>query len=137
MDLAAKHLRLGWWMLFFFAALGLTLEGLHAFKVPIYLNADQSVRRLMWTLAHAHGAALGIINIALGVSLATDRMTLSRPKLGSWCLIGASVLVPFGFFLGGLRTHGGDPSIGALLVPPGGVLLLIALALAAAGIKRV
>ena len=51
--------------------------------------------------------------------------------------IGASVLVPFGFFLGGLRTHGGDPSIGALLVPPGGVLLLIALALAAAGIKRV
>jgi hypothetical protein len=50
-------------------------------------------------------------------------------------LIGASVLLPGGFFLGGFFIYDGDPGLGALLVPVGGVLLLIAVFLTARGIS--
>jgi hypothetical protein len=36
--------------------------------------------------------------------------------------------MPLGFFLGGVVTYGGDPSLGVLLVPVGAALLLIAIA---------
>ena len=41
--------------------------------------------------------------------------------------MGASILLPGGFFLGGIVFYGGDSGLGALLVPPGAALLLIAL----------
>ena len=46
------------------------------------------------------------------------------------------MLLPGGFFLGGVTFYSGDPGVGVLLVPIGGVLLLFALfsiARAAAG----
>jgi hypothetical protein len=45
----------------------------------------------------------------------------------SKCLTAASVLVPGGFFLGGIAFYSGDPGIGVILVPAGAVLLLAAL----------
>ena len=33
-------------------------------------------------------------------------------------LLGALVLLPLGFFLGGVFIYGGDPGIGVILVPP-------------------
>ena len=45
----------------------------------------------------------------------------------STSLIAASTLLPGGFFLGGVAFYGGDPGLGVLLVPIGGVLLLFAI----------
>ena len=44
---------------------GALLELLHALKLPWYLGVASDSRRLMWTLAHAHGVALGLVNLAL------------------------------------------------------------------------
>ena len=46
------------------------------------------------------------------------------------------ILLPLGFLLGGVTLHDGDPGLGVLLVPPGGLLLLVALLLTARGATR-
>ena len=122
-----RHLRLGWTALAIFVGLGMTLEALHAFKIGIYLDVDNSTRRFMWTLAHAHGTLLALVNLAFAALY--DRMPLAH-KGGTWIshfLVGATVLMPGGFFLGGVRFHGGDPGVGVILVPIGGAMLIIAL----------
>jgi hypothetical protein len=50
-------------------------------------------------------------------------------------LIGASILLPVGFFLGGVQFYGGDPGLGVLVVPIGAILLLAALFLIASGLR--
>src|ERR1041384_1548243 len=57
-SLAQRHFRWGWWCLLLFVGLGVVLETMHAFKVSSYLNVGNETRRLMWTLAHAHGTLL-------------------------------------------------------------------------------
>ena len=80
--LAQRHFRWGWWCLLVFVGLGVVLETLHAFKVPSYLNVGNETRRLMWTLAHAHGTLLALVHLAFGATLAlTGRPQLS---LGVW-----------------------------------------------------
>ena len=126
-DYARRHLRVGWWSLLVFAALGLTLESLHGFKVRAYLDVSNETRRLMWTLAHAHGTLLAVIHVIYGLSLrAAPEITAKDQRLVSSSLIGASVLLPGGFFLGGVTFYSGDPGLGVLLVPIGAVLLLAA-----------
>lgn len=122
---ARRHLRFGWWALALSAALGLTLEALHGFKIGAYLDVVNEPRRLMWTLAHAHGALIGAINILYGLSLTGG--AIGAGVLVSRALIGANVLLPLGFFLGGLIYYGGDPGLGIALVPVGAVLLIGAL----------
>jgi hypothetical protein len=131
-DYARRHLRFGWWSLLVFAAAGLTLETLHGFKVPAYMDASNETRRLMWTLAHAHGALLSIVHVLFGLMLrvAPETRATARPLI-SWGLIAASVLLPGGFFLGGTVIYGGDPGFGVLLVPVGAAALLIAVFFAA------
>jgi len=125
-DAARWHVRFGWWSLLVFAGLGLTLEILHGFKVGAYLDVSNETRRLMWRLAHAHGALLGVIHIAYGLTLQSiTAMTVSRTT--SRALIGASVLLPAGFFLGGVQFYAGDPGLGVSLVTVGAGLLLVAL----------
>jgi hypothetical protein len=128
MNYARRHLRFGWWSLFVFAMLGLTLEALHGFKVRMYLDVLNDTRRLMWTLAHAHGTLLGLVHVIFGL------MVRVAPEMSSWnlrqissSLIAASVLLPGGFFLGGVVFYSGDPGVGVILVPIGAVLLLYAL----------
>jgi hypothetical protein len=132
-SLARWHLVFGWWSVFAFAALGLTLETLHGFKVRAYLDVSNETRRLMWTLAHAHGALLGLIHIAFAVSL--PWLDGANRRLTSRALVAASVLLPGGFFLGGVRFYAGDPGLGVALVPVGAVLLLTATWLIARGIR--
>jgi hypothetical protein len=57
----------------------------------------------------------------------TTPATAGGAKLASSSLVAASVLLPGGFFLGGVAFYGGDPGIGTLLVPVGAVLFLFAL----------
>lgn len=129
---ARRHLRFGWWSLLIFLTLGLILELLHGFKVRMYLDVSNETRRLMWTLAHAHGGLLGLVHIAFALTLRVV------PELGTrwldWIsasLIGASVLLPGGFFLGGIAIYGGDPGFGIIAVPIGAALLMIAMFLIA------
>ena len=128
LDYARRHLRFGWWMLLVFAGLGLALESLQGFKVAAYLDVSNETRRLMWTLAHAHGTLLAVINILFAL---TVRMSAPATFPGvrpiSAGLIAATVLLPGGFFLGGVVFYSGDPGVGVLLVPIGAVLLLLAL----------
>ena len=120
-----KALSWGWLLLAAFLPLGLTLEALHALKVSVYL--ESAMRREMWTLAHAHGTLLGILCLAFAAvgerSLPEDG---ARTSTSRWLRAG-SVLMPIGFFLGGIGNSEGDPAWGILLVPLGGVLLLGAL----------
>jgi hypothetical protein len=127
-DYTRRHLRLGWWSLLLFATIGLVLESLHGFKVRAYLDVSNETRRLMWTLAHAHGTLLAIINIVFGLSLRTvPELTAARAGLVSPALVGATVLMPVSFFLGGVAFYSGDPGIGILLLPVGALLLLAAI----------
>jgi hypothetical protein len=80
-------------------------------------------------LAHAHGVLLALVHIGFAASIAIF------PQIGgSWqrwvsaTLISASGLLPGGFLLGGLVVHGGDPGVGILLAPVGGLLLFASIA---------
>jgi hypothetical protein len=129
------HLRLGWGALLAYLTLGLVLEAFHGFKVGWYLDVGSSTRRLMWTLAHAHGTLLALVNLAFAVT--ADRLPGWQRQPGegrrwaSRCLVWATVTLPLGFFLAGFGIFGGDPGPGILLVIPGGLLLLAGVALAA------
>ena len=122
-----RHLRFGWWSLLCFLSLGIALEAMHGFKLGYYLDTNNETRRLMWTLAHTHGTLLSIIHLVFAATLRL--LPQENPKLqrfASPCLCGASILMPGGFFLGGLVFYGGDPGLGVLLLPVGALLLLLA-----------
>lgn len=127
--LVQLHLFMGWGALLVFAMLGLFLEGLHAFKAPWYLDADQETRRLLWRLGHAHGALLSILHLAFAFTVSSlsafRRTTLCR--VVSRLFIAALVLLPAGFLLGGAASTGGDPGTFILLVPVGALALLLAI----------
>jgi hypothetical protein len=103
------------------------LESLQGFKVRAYLDVSNETRRLMWTLAHAHGTLLAIVHVIFALTWRSAPASLPGPRLISTSLIAASVLLPGGFFLGGVTFYSGDPGVGVSLVPVGGVLLLFAL----------
>lgn len=121
-----RHLQVGWWGLFAFMAMGLALEAMHGLKLGYYLDVRNEVRHTMWTLCHAHGALLSLVNIAFALTL-RSQVLRNPPPLASFGLIVGWLLMPLGFFLGGLSHHGGDPGIGILLVPVGGLVLLVAI----------
>lgn len=132
-----RHLRLGWLSLLVFLTLGLVLEALHGWKVQAYLNAMNETRRLMWTLAHAHGALLGLVHLAFAFTVQQAPAWSGRARgIASGTLTAAGVLMPGGFFLGGAWIYAGDPGLGILLVPAGGVLLFVSVLLTTLGLKH-
>jgi membrane protein DedA with SNARE-associated domain len=126
-QLADRNLRFGWWSLLIFLSLGAVLETLQGFKIGWYLDVGNETRRLMFTLAHAHGTLLAVVNLAAGLTArVVDRFTL-RPSV-SLALIWAAILLPAGFFLGGIVIYDGDPGLGVWLVPIGAALLFYSIA---------
>ena len=126
-NIERRHLRFGWYTLLVFLSLGAALELLHGFKVSYYLAVDHEARRLMWRLAHAHGALFALVNLAFALSLRRMRETTAADlRLASACLIVGALLVPLGFFAGGLFAEAGDPGLVVLLVPLGALLLFYA-----------
>jgi len=109
-----------------FATLGLLLELLHGFKIQLYLSVSNETRRLMWTLAHAHGVLLAIINIVFGLTVSSGRLSIGSVARNSMALIVASILLPGGFFAAGIQFYAGDPGVGIVGVPVGAALLLVA-----------
>ena len=118
-------LRFGWWSLLVYLSIGLALEVLHGFKAEMYLSPQMEVRRLMWTLGHAHGTLLALVHLGLAAT-AGLQFCGHLPRMVSTALAGASILLPGGFLLGGWYTRDGDPGVGILLVPVGAVLLVLA-----------
>ena len=123
-----QHLRFGCYALLVFIVLGFALEFLHAMRFGFYLSDETEPRRLMWTLAHAHGTLLALVHIAFG-SAWPQLNPARRLDMASLCLRGAMIALPGGFFLGGLWVIPPDPGIGIVLVPIGGLLLIAAVAL--------
>ena len=119
-----KTLRTGWLLLAVSLPMGVTLEALHGFKVQAYLASE--MRRELWRLAHAHGTLLGIlclVFVALAPAHIADTARPSIARLVRW----GAVLMPLGFFLGGILNSEGDPSLGIALLPVGAALLIVAL----------
>jgi hypothetical protein len=129
---ARRHHLIGWCGLLLFASLGIALETLHGLKVGYYLDPEHRMRRLLWTLAHAHGTLLALVHVAFAAGLPyLGQWTPRRLKLASFFLTDALLILPLGFFLGGFGHTEVDPSPGVLLVPIGAVFLLAALGLIA------
>ncbi len=122
--LVRRHLVAGWTGLLVFLVLGLALETLHGFKMSWYLAADHEVRRFLWVLAHAHGALLALLNIVFALSLRQPECAAAAGPVSSIGLLAAMVLMPVGFFTGGLVIYNGDPGPGILLALIGAVLLI-------------
>ena len=136
MNTSDRHLRFGWWSLFAFLTLGVVLEALHGFKLGWYLDVDVEMRRLLFTLAHAHGTLFALVNIAAGVTLRTvTGFELARPA--SLALLWGSLVLPIGFLLGGLVIHDGDPGLGVFLVPVGALLVLYGVGSAARTLSKI
>lgn len=133
--MARRHLAWGWWSLAVFTALGLVLEAAHGLKAGWYLDVTAGTRRLSFTLGHAHGTLLGLVNIAFAVSLPRLRLSAVAAARASFALRAATVLMPVGFLLGGVAVYAGDPGFAIALVPPGGALLVIAMVLIARGLS--
>jgi hypothetical protein len=119
-----KTLRTGWLLLAIALPFGVTLEALHGFKVQAYLASD--MRREMWRLAHAHGTLLGILCLVFAALAEGHVAAPIRARVAVLIRWGA-VLMPLGFFLGGVLNSEGDPSLGIVLVPAGALLLVVAL----------
>ncbi|HEU4420392.1 MAG TPA: hypothetical protein VFT55_15760, partial [Planctomycetota bacterium] len=122
MDPLQRARRFGWWSLLVWLSLGLVLETLHGFKVGWYLDVVNDARRLMLTLAHAHGTLIALVNLGFAATIRAEEASLGLAR-GAACLRWAGVVMPLGFLGGGIQTLGADPGFAIVLVPVGAVLL--------------
>lgn len=123
-------LSVGLWGLLAWLAGGAALEGLLAFKAPLYLQDE--TRRHLWTLAHAHGTLLALACLVLAILAPRLGMPRAVERTADRLFAAGALLLPLGFFLGGLAHPEGDPNAFILLTPvgalcAGGGLLLLAL----------
>jgi hypothetical protein len=110
----------GWISLAAWIVFGLLIEGLIGFRSPALL--DDSVRRDMFRLAHAHGTLLNLVLIAAAICVRLDLIRVGRLTLLG--LRAAVILLPVGFLLAGIWHFKDDPGVAILFVPLGAVLLL-------------
>lgn len=103
--------------------------------VPSYLDLNDRVIGLILN-TRPHAIPLNVmwfhevVNVGAGAfatavthcPLTGSSLAFSRAGVGEG---------PLGFFLGGVFIHGGDPGIGVILVPPGGLLLFLSVLLTA------
>ncbi|HEY7002583.1 MAG TPA: hypothetical protein VH330_12665 [Candidatus Udaeobacter sp.] len=113
-------IRQGWISLAAWIVFGLLIEGLIGFRSPALL--DDSVRREMFRLAHAHGTLLNLVLIAAAICARLDLVRLGRAT--SLGLRAAVTLLPIGFLCAGIWHFKDDPGVAILLVPIGALLLL-------------
>jgi hypothetical protein len=123
----------GWISLAVWSVFGILIEGLRGFRSPALL--DDSIRREMFRLAHAHGTLLNLVLIAAAVCARLDLIRLG--PIASLGLRSAVVVLPAGFLFAGIWHFKDDPGLGIVLVPLGGLLLLVtALGIGLSAFKR-
>jgi hypothetical protein len=121
---ADRHVRLSLGCIAIFLAMGLWLEAMMGLRAQGWM--DDTLRREMLRLGHAHGGLLGLLN--LGLAWAMGRLETPAPwarRIRLAALLGA-VLVGGGFIGGGLWHGPTDPGPIVLVVPAGAMLLLTA-----------
>ena len=118
----------------FYLLLGVMLEAFHATKAGLYLDVGNETRRLLFRLAHAHGTLLAIVNILYALSIRA--LPSAASPLASGSLLVALLLMPAGFLLGGIWAQGGDPGLGAVLIPAGALALVLGVSVVAIGVRR-
>ncbi|MFN0151194.1 MAG: hypothetical protein ACKVU1_10880 [bacterium] len=133
-SLAKRHRRFGWTLLFVYLLFGYTLEAFEGFKAESFVL--DAIRREFWSLAHFHGALLGLLNIVYAPRAEPEGMSAASARRASASLIAGSVGLPLGFFLGGLVHHEGEPGAGIFLVPVAALFLLYAVGAQAAAAWR-
>jgi hypothetical protein len=122
-----RHLRVGWWSFFLFASFGLFLESLQGFKIRAYLDVSNETRRLMWTLAHAHGALLVPGQCAGRLEYPNHAGGWTRAPEADVERASRRDGADSGRILsGGVVFYGGDPGLGVLILPIGAVAQLFA-----------
>ena len=135
-EVRRSHLIFGWTMFAVFAVIGIGLEVLHGFKVGWYLDVGNETRRLMFRLAHAHGTLFAMVNVVFALSIQYfENWSNRRMDLASRAFKIGSILIPGGFFIGGLHIYDGDPGLGIILVPFGAIAMVSAFLLAAQGAR--
>jgi hypothetical protein len=96
---------------------------------------EEPVRRAFLRLAHAHGAALGLLNV--GVAWALVRLEVDEgwaaASRGAACL--GAYVVALGFLGGGLWHGPTDPGPLVVFVPAGALLVLAALVATVVGCR--
>ncbi len=123
----------GWLGLAFWMSFGLLLEGLLGFRAPVYLQ--DSVRRELFRLAHTHGTVLSLVLLLAAFTL--RNMVASSNNFATLALRVGSVLMPFGFLLGGIFHPKDDVGIGIFLAPIGGLMIIFgAINLALSNFKK-
>ncbi|MDY7228649.1 hypothetical protein [Hyalangium rubrum] len=123
---ARIHARFGWTLLLLSLVFGTGLEGLEGFRwAP--LVGDALTQRL-WSLAHFHGAALGLLNLIYVQWADTQALGAATLTRASRTLLLGSAALPLGFLLGGFAHPEGDPSFGIFLAPVGALLVLYTVA---------
>ena len=98
-------IRQGWISLAAWIVFGLLIEGLIGFRSPVLL--DDSIRRDMFRLAHAHGTLLNLVLIAAAICARLDLIRFGR--MTSLGLRAAVVLLPGGFLLRRFMAFQGRP----------------------------
>jgi peptidoglycan/LPS O-acetylase OafA/YrhL len=127
-----RHLRLSLGLIAVFTAMGLWLEAMFGLRAEGWV--DDPLRREFLRLGHAHGAALGILNVALAWAmrrLKTPDGWARRIRLAAW--LGA-IAVGVGFVGGGIWHGATDPGPLVLCVPAG-AMMVIAATLAVAWVR--
>jgi hypothetical protein len=110
-----------------FLSLGGALDTLHGFKDGVVCRCWKRNAATHVHTCPRRRTLLALINIAAGLTVRkVDRFEL-RPSV-SFALIWAAILLPAGFFLGGIVTYDGDPGLGVWLVPVGAILLFYSVA---------
>lgn len=110
----------GWVSLAFWMSVGLLLESLMAYKAPGYLNDSQ--RRELFRLAHAHGSALSLLLVVVAIWMRTIELNISR--LTAFALRFGASFLPIGFLTAGVWHPEGDPGITIWLVPVSALSLI-------------
>jgi hypothetical protein len=132
-DYLSRVARQAWFGLAFWIAFGLLVEGLIGFRSPSYLQ--DSVRREVFRLAHAHGTVLHLLFL---IAVYFVRAGISSPPSAAlWSLRLGVLLMPLGFLLGGIWHYESEPGVGIFLSPLGGVMILFAVIAFAFSTSRV
>lgn len=122
---ADRHLRLSLGTTALFLAMGLWLEAMLGLRASGLV--EDPLRREFLRLGHAHGAILGLLNVALALAMERLRTPAAwATRIRPAALLGA-LAVGLGFVGGGLWHGPTDPGPLVLAVPAGAMLLLSSL----------